>query len=314
MKIKRVCVLGGTGFVGRNLVARLAGAGHEILVPTRRRERHRDLLVLPGVRLVEADIQDPGVLRSLFAGQDAVINLVGILNEERRRGSNFRLIHVDLARKVIQACQDMGVRRLLHMSALHANQAKGTSWYLRTKGEAENLMHTFRGQVAVTSFRPSVIFGPDDSFTRRFVSLLKWAPGIFPLPCPRASFAPVYVGDVVSAFVSSLEDRSSFGRRYDLCGPRSYTLKEIVRYIGRVSGHHRWVIGLPGWASRWQARILGLFPGKPFTIDNYNSMQVDSVCARGGTCPSSMEGIVPRYLGRTHVHGYDRFRRAARRT
>lgn len=314
MKIKRVCVLGGTGFVGRHLVARLADSGHEVLVPTRRRERHRDLLVLPGVRLIETNVQDPATLRRLFAGQDAVVNLIGILNEKGRRGSGFRLVHVDLARKVIQACQDMGVRRLLHMSALNADQAKGSSWYLRTKGEAENQMHTFRGQIAVTSFKPSVIFGPDDSFTRRFAKLLRWTPGIFPLACPRARFAPVYVGDVVTAMEESLDDRSSFGQRYELCGPRSYTLIEIVRYIARVSGQRRWVIGLPDWASRWQARILGLFPGKPFTTDNYNSMLVDSVCARADACPSSMEGMVPRYLGSGQNREYDRFRRAARRT
>jgi NADH dehydrogenase len=310
MKLKRVCVLGGTGFVGQPLVARLGATGRQVIVPTRRRERHRDLLVLPSVKLVEADIHDPAVLHELFAGQDAVINLVGILNERGHGG--FRQVHVELARKVIQACQDVGVHRLLHMSALNADQAQGTSWYLRSKGEAENLLHTFRGRVAVTSLRPSVIFGPRDGFTRRFERLLRLTPGIFPLACPHARFAPVYVGDVVDAFVRTLEDRSSFGRRYDLCGPRSYELIEIVRYIARVSGHRRWVVGLPDWASRWQARLLGLLPGRPFTLDNYDSMRTDSVCRESAACPSSMEGIVPRYLGQGGPTPFDRFRQSGR--
>jgi NADH dehydrogenase len=220
---------------------------------------------------------------------------------------------VDLARKVIQACQDVGVRRLLHMSALNADQAHGTSWYLRSKGEAENLLHTFRGRAAVTSFRPSVIFGSGDSFTRRFERLLRLTPGIFPLACPHARFAPVYVGDVVDAFVASLEDRSSFGKHYDLCGPRSYELIDIVRFVASVSGHRRWVLPLPDWASRLEARILGLLPGKPFTMDNYNSMRVDSVCRGESSCSSSMEGIVPRYLGQSHARRYDRFRQSVRR-
>jgi NADH dehydrogenase len=299
MHVRKVCVLGGTGFVGSHLVGQLIASGREVMVPTRRIQRHRDLLVFPGVRLVEADVHDPRVLKQHFQGMDAVINLVGILNEKGHDGRGFRRAHVDLARSVLEACKATGVTRLLHMSALHADAGSGPSHYLRSKGEAENHLHTFGAPVAVTSFRPSVIFGPGDSFINRFAGLVKMSPGIFPLTCPNARFAPVYVGDVVEAFLDALEDRDSFGKRYDLCGPHVYTLKQIVQYTARVSGHRRLIIGLPDGLSKLVALLSEyLLPGKFFSLDNYHSLKIDSVCHNGRHCPTSLEAIVPTYLGK----------------
>ncbi|MFW5452231.1 complex I NDUFA9 subunit family protein [Thioalkalivibrio sulfidiphilus] len=297
MKITTVCVLGGTGFVGSHLVARLVADSRRVRVITRRQQRHRHLLVLPGVRLVEGDAQDPAFLRQQFAGCEAVINLVGILNEKGHDGSGFRRAHVDLARHVMDACRATGVRRLLHMSALNADSGTGTSLYLRTKGEAENLVRSQAGDIQVTVFRPSVIFGPGDSFLNRFAALLRISP-ILPLACPQARFAPVYVGDVVARFADSLEDPDSFGQRYDLCGPRIYTLMELVRYTARTIGVRRAIIGLPDWASKLQAIVFEYVPGKPFSLDNYRSLQKHSVCPAGGTCPTALEAVAPRYLGR----------------
>jgi uncharacterized protein YbjT (DUF2867 family) len=297
MKINSVCVLGGTGFVGNHLVARLISGGRHVKVITRRRQRHRDLLVLPGVDLIEGDVHDPATLRRHFTGCEAVVNLVGILNEKGHDGGGFRRAHVDLTRHVTEACRATGVRRLLHMSALNADSAGGPSHYLRTKGEAENLVRAQAGDTRVTVFRPSVIFGPGDSFLNRFAGLLRISP-VLPLACPGARFAPVYVGDVVERFVESLEDRESFGQRYDLCGPRVYTLKELVRYTARTMGVRRLIIGLPAWASKLQARVFEYAPGKPFSLDNYRSLQQDSVCPGGGTCPTALETVAPGYLGR----------------
>jgi uncharacterized protein YbjT (DUF2867 family) len=297
MKIDTVCVLGGTGFVGSHLVARLAATGRQVRVITRRRERHRDLLVLPGVQLVEGDIHDPAVLEHHFTGCEAVINLVGILNEKGHNGSGFRRAHVDLARHVVEACRKRGVARLLHMSALNADSGSGPSLYLRTKGEAENLVRTHSGDTGTTVFRPSVIFGPGDSFLNRFAGLLRISP-VLPLACPNARFAPVYVGDVVERFMDALEDRFTFGERYDLCGPRIYSLMELVRYTARTIGVRRLIIGLPEWASKLQATVFEYVPGKPFSLDNYRSLQRDSVCPGGGTCPTTLESVAPSYLGR----------------
>jgi NADH dehydrogenase len=321
MLIKTIAVLGGTGFVGRHLVNRLTKDGYRIRVPTRRRERHRELLVIPTLELIEADVYDPGDLGSLLTGCEAVINLVGILNERGDDGSGFRHAHVELARKIVDACKGHAIRRLLHMSALNADAKEGPSHYLKTKGEAEDLVHAAAAEAfQITSFRPSVIFGPDDSFFNRFAQLLKLSPGLFPLACPTARFAPVYVGDVVEAFMRSLSAPSTFGRRYDLCGPRIYTLQELVEYTARCLSLRRWVIPLNARLSLLQARIFERVPGKPLSLDNHRSLQVDSVCggqnglADLGIEATAVEAEVPAYLQHRHQRGrYRALRSLARR-
>lgn len=304
MKQQAICVLGGTGFVGAQLVSRLVERGHRVRVLTRRRERHRDLLVLPTLQLVEADIHDPRVLAEQFRGQDAVINLVGILNEPGDDGALFRKVHVELARKVVEACRSAGVKRLLHMSALKADAENGPSHYLRSKGEAEDLVHAAADEFDfhVTSFRPAVMFGPGDGLFSRFAGLLRLTPYFFPLACAGTRFAPVYVGDVAEAFARALPDPRTYGQRYDLCGPDVFTLGELVAYAAEAAGLRRRVIALGERGSRLQATLLERVPGKPFSLDNYRSMQVDSVCEGAfpevfGIRPATVHSIVPRYLG-----------------
>ncbi len=299
MKTRNVCILGGTGFVGRHIVNRLAAEGVSCRILTRRPHRHRHVGVARGSTLVEANVHDRAELIRQFAGQDAVINLVGILNEGG--GESFRRAHYELPLSVLAACQAAGVGRLLHMSALNADVKRGTSEYLKTKGAAEDYLHANAGAVAVTSFRPSVIFGPDDSFFNRFATLLK-IPGPFPLACPRARFAPVYVGDVAEAFACALDDPATFDQRYDLCGPRVFTLRELVDYTAQAMGARKPVVELSDALSRLQAKVLGVLPGRPFTMDNYLSMQMDSVCehdglGRLGITPTDVDVIVPYVLG-----------------
>jgi NADH dehydrogenase len=297
----RILLLGGTGFIGQSLAVRLAEAGHRVRVITRRRERHRELLVLPTVELIEGDAHNAVFLRSQLEGMDAAVNLVGILNEQGRSGKGFERVHAELPQKLADACRSAGVRRLLHMSALNAS-VTGPSHYLRTKGLGEEAVHHAHGaDLAVTSFRPSVVFGPRDSFTNRFAGLLRFAPGVFPLACPEARMQPVYVEDVVTAFVRALDERRTFGQRYELCGPRVYPLSEIVTYLASLIGRRVRVIGLNDTLSHLQAAVLEFAPGKPFSLDNYRSLQVDSVCAQGfpevfGVQPRSLEEIAPRYL------------------
>jgi len=301
MHISRICILGGTGFIGRHLIPKLSAQGYQTVVLSRQPQRHRNLAVNPGCTVVEADIFDKQDLGRYFHGCDAVINLVGILNE--RRKNDFRRVHVELVDKISSACRQAGVKRLLHMSALHANAGSGVSLYLRTKGEGENRAHTGgKPDVAVTSFRPSVIFGPDDSFINRFAALLK-IPGPLPLACPKSKFAPVYVDDVCQAMLNSLENRSTFGQRYELCGPRVYSLLELVKYISLQQGMKKLIINLPNGLSRLQASILEKLPGKVFTMDNYLSLQQDSICPDSdmnlrslGITPTHMDSIVPVFL------------------
>jgi len=296
-----VCVLGGTGFVGRALVAKLARAGWSVRIPTRNRQRARELLVLPGLELIRANVHDPEQLAGVISGADAVINLVGILNERGHDGSGFRHAHVELAEKLITACRRHRVRRLLQMSALKAAE-RGASHYLTSKGQAEKVIKTRAGDnIDYTIFRPSVIFGPEDSFCNRFARLLKLTP-VLPLARLEARFAPVYVGDVAEAFIRALDDVNTFGETYELCGPDIYTLEEILRFLCRELGIRRAIIGLPQPLGRLQAWIGEfLLPGKPFSRDNFRSLGVASVCRDDGLAAlgikaKRMQPIVSAYL------------------
>ncbi len=314
-KQRHVCVLGGSGFVGTHLVNRLADEGFEVTVLSRHPQRQRHLLVLPRVNVVAANVCDEENLAEYLSGMDTVVNLIGLLNESGKQ--SFASVHVALARKVANACRSAGVRRLLHMSALNADEARGVSAYLRSKGEAENYAHALH-DVAVTSFRPSVIFGRDDSFFNRFATLLRWSPGFFLLVAPNTRFAPVFIDDVVSAMVASIDEKASYGQRYNLCGPKDYSLRELVEYTAKVSGHRRKIIGLNDGMSEFLARIMEWIPGKPLTRDNLASMKVDSVCdgafpALFGIKPRSVEAIVPTYLAPGSDGEYfDRLREVAR--
>ncbi len=317
---KTICLLGGTGFVGRSLAARLHGAGYRVLIPTRSRQRNRQLLVLPTVELIEADIHDPTQLIGVLRGCDVIINLVGILNEKGHDGSGFARAHVQLPEKIINAALELGIPRLLHMSALKANAERGPSHYLKTKGQAEKLIAAAGGEgLEYTIFQPSVIFGPGDGFINLFASMMRLAP-VVPLARPNARFAPVYVEDVATAFTVAIENRATFGQTYQLCGPQIYSLREILELIGRVLEVKRIVIGLPDSVSHAQAWCMDyLVPGQIFTLDNYRSLTVNSICTESGLGrlkiePTPMELIVPRYVGAaTHQGWLARLRRNAGR-
>jgi uncharacterized protein YbjT (DUF2867 family) len=312
MSIQHVSLLGGTGFVGRHIVARLAERGFVVRILTRNPERHRDLKIMPEVELVTGDPHDPVTLKRFLAGTEAVINLVGILNEKGRDGSGFRRVHTELTEKALAAAQAQGVRRFVQMSALNADMPDPPSHYLRTNAAAERAVFAATA-FPVTVFRPSVIFGPGDSFLNRFAALLKIAP-FLPLARADARFAPVFVGDVAQHFVNCLNDPATHGKGFELCGPRVYTLAELVRYTGRLTGRRRPIIGLPGWAGRLQASVFEFVPGKPLSRDNLASLSVDSVCA-GVTlpCPTLLEAVAPAYLGEEgHQARMQRLRRGQR--
>jgi uncharacterized protein YbjT (DUF2867 family) len=296
MSSQHVSLLGGTGFVGRHIVVRLAERGYKVRILTRHPERHRDMKVMPEVELVTGDTHDPGTLNRFLAGTDAAINLVGILNEKGRDGSGFRKVHTELTEKALAAAEAQGVRRFVQMSALNADVPDPPSHYLRTKAAAERAVFAATA-FPVTVFRPSVIFGPGDSFLNRFAGLLKIAP-FMPLARADARFAPVFVGDVADHFVNCLDDPTTYGKGFELCGPRVYTLAELVRYAGRLTGRRRPILSLPGWAGKLQASVFEFVPGKPLSRDNLASLSIDSVCA-GETlpCPTLLEGVAPAYLG-----------------
>lgn len=342
MNNNKVCVLGGGGFVGRSIVNQLEKTGYAVRILTRAREHAKSMTVLPDVEIVEANIFDPADLQRCFTGMDIVINLVGILNEDKtsrvdlptaRRG-DFHEIHVELPRKIVHACAASGARRLLHMSALNADP-NGASAYLRSKGlgqavvlesamqhsehekwylDGPKFVHAYG--LDVTVFRPSVIFGREDSFINLFARLLKFAP-VLPLASPNARFQPIFVEDVAQAFVESIANPATFGKAYDLCGPKAYSLLELVNMVNEMTGAERKIIGLPPQLSWLMAAIFEWMPGrKLMTRDNYHTMQTDSVCQ--GNLPEeikldlrAIEAVAPEYLAR--FDQYRGYRHAAGR-
>jgi len=311
-----VCVLGGTGFVGTELVSRLVRDGHDVRVPTRRLANGTHLKVLPTVQLVAANIRDGRVLGQLFAGVDVVINLVGILNEHGR--ATFRALHKDLTTRVIEAMRAQRVPRLLHMSSLAAG-AQAPSQYLRSKAEAEAQVRVAAATIDATIFRPSVIFGERDTLTNRFAGLLRLSHGVLPLARPGARFAPIHVDDVVEAFMRALADRSTIGKSLDLCGPDVMTLEQLVRLTARAANLPCHILRLPDFIAAMQGVVMGMLPGKPFSSDNYRSLTVDSVCKQNGSemlglTLSRMEAVLPGYLSDHSLQSQlDRYRRSASR-
>jgi len=290
------------------------------MVPTRNPARAGHLAMIPSLRLVGADVHDPAQLATLCDRQQAVVNLIGILNESGRDGSGFLRVHATLAGALVGACRRGRVERLLQVSALNADADHGSSHYLKSKGLAERVIRQESGpDLRWTIFQPSVIFGPGDDFVNRFAGLLRMIPAGLPLARPGARFAPVWVDDVVAALARALVDEATAGECYQLCGPERYTLREIVCLVRDELGLRRAVIGLPDWAARAQAAVCDFIPGKPFSTDNYRSLLVDSVCtenglARLGIHPQSLTAMLPRFLGNQGSAGrYTRYRQNASR-
>jgi uncharacterized protein YbjT (DUF2867 family) len=297
-----LCILGGTGFLGTRLVARLIKDKHRVTVLSRDRELHKHLLVLPGLTLENCDVYEEAQLSERFRGKDAVINMVGILNERGFGGAGFRRAHVELTRVVLQAARSAGVGRLLQISALRA-AVDAPSYYLSSKGAAEKLIREEGAHLEWTIFQPSVMFGPGDSFLTRFAGLLGAVPFAFPLAMPHARFQPVFVDDVVDAIVRCLQQPGASSRQtYQLGGPQIYTLREIVGMVSKITGRGRLIVGLPKFAARIQALLMDFVPGRPFSSDNYKSLKVDSVCTEDGFSklkiqPHSMAASARQYLG-----------------
>jgi len=311
----RIVLIGASGFFGGHLLRALTADQHQCLVLTRDAVWRSRVDMLPAVTLVQADVYDPDVLIEQFAGADAVVSMAGILNESGGGGKGFHRVHVELVETIVKACQKAGVRRLLHLSALNAG--KGSSHYLKSKGEAEALLRKAE-DLDISIFQPSVIFGRGDSFFNRFAGMLKLMP-VMPLACPKARLQPVFAGDVAAVMVASLDDPMSWGKTYELAGPQSFTLKELVQWTAKSLGKRRLIIGLPGPLSATMAMLMNLVPGKPFSWDNYQSLKTDNTSSQNDfeyfhIAPRSIELVVPDYLtGSIRQRRLQKLRRQPRR-
>jgi NADH dehydrogenase len=287
MQHKNILVIGGSGFVGRYLVNELVGRGCRVLAPARRRDKAKHLILLPTCDVVEADVHDDATLDRLVAGQQAVINLVGILHGTE---AQFERAHVRLSQRIVAACTKHKVRRYLHMSALGADP-NGPSMYQRSKGRAEQAVRA--SKLAWTIFQPSVIFGAEDAFLNLFARLAAIAP-VLPIGGAEVKFQPVWVEDVAHAFANCLDNDATVGKTYELCGPKVYTLRELVSFAATAAGHKRPVIALPDGVARLQARLMELAPGEPLlSRDNLDSMKRDNVASTQPYVPAPELGIGP---------------------
>lgn len=301
----RVLVIGGTGFIGRHLLAHLVEQGHDVSVPTRRYAKGRDLLLLPTVTLLDCDIHNDEHLHHAISQNEVVVNLVGILHGQRGDpyGADFDQLHVQLPRRIARACRHYGIRRLLHVSALGADNTAPSS-YLRSKAAGEAaIVDEYRdySHGSYTLFRPSVVFGDDDNFMNLFARLARWFPVLL-IASAHARMQPVYVGDVAKAMVNALGTPRTRAQTYDLVGPSVYTLGELVKLAALWSGHPRKVISVPYGLGVLQAALLSLLPGEPLlSRDNLDSLKVDSVsdaplAPELGLFATPLESVAPRYL------------------
>lgn len=297
-----VLVLGGSGFIGSRLcemlVEQSGGAAGALTVVTRRSAHAHRLLVLPDLDIDEADVHDDAALARVVAGRSSVVNLVGMLHGDE---AQFDRVHVQLPRRLARLCRHAGVRRLVHVSALGASP-DAPSMYLRSKEAGEAAL----AEAGVPCFvlRPSVVFGAHDHFLNLFADLCRRLP-VVPLACADARFQPVWVDDLARAVIGCLQAPVSDAGVYECAGPEQYTLRELVRLAGRLSGHERTVTALPGAAAQLQAWLLENLPGETLmSRDNLASMQVPSVAsgqrpglAALGIVPASVEEVAAGYLG-----------------
>jgi uncharacterized protein YbjT (DUF2867 family) len=299
---KRVLILGGTGFVGRHVCEKLTRMGCSMTVITRRASQAAAIQNLPRVRVLEGDVYNGAFLAQCMAQHDVVINLIAILHGSE---AAFDKAHVKLPEVIAQACQSSGVKRLIHISALGAS-LQGPSLYQRSKAQGEAVLQA--ADLDLTLLQPSVIFGADDKFLNLFAQLQQIAP-VVPLAGASTRFQPVWVEDVASAVAHCVMDAKTQSHTYEICGPETWTLKELVQksgqWAGVKGGQGRWVFGIPHTLAWLQAFLMELAPGQPLmSRDNLRSMQVDNI-ASGKALElkdlniqaSSVSSIAPGYLG-----------------
>jgi len=315
MQLRKICVLGGSGFVGSSVVAKLDQAGYAVTVLTRRRDSAKHLFLLPNVNVVECDVMNDQALAAALKGADAVVNLIGILHQSG--SASFDAMHHQLPARLAKICEASGIRRLIQMSSLRAD-AHAPSEYLRSKAAGEAALQASAQKINITVFRPSVIFGRGDRFINLFATLIKILPVVL-LAKPEAKFQPVWVEDVASCFVASVDNIQAYGQVYELAGPKVYSFRQLVQQVMTALGVKRPIIGLCNMLSYMQAFMMELLPVKLMSRDNVRSMEVDSVSQQPfpevfGVEPASLEAIIPEYLVDSTQRGkYDRFRSFAAR-
>ena len=302
MARRQVTIFGGSGFIGRYVVERLADKGWTIRVAVRRPRQANFLKPLGDVGQivpVRAPLQDEAAVRAACEGSEAVINLVGILFEAGAQ--SFGEVQALGAERVAKAAAAAGAKRMVQISAIGADESAGAE-YARSKAYGEKAVR--EAFPSATILRPSIVFGPEDDFFNRFAAMARIAPALPLIGGGQTKFQPVYVADVADAVVAALETPAAQGRTYELGGPRVYSFKELMELLLETIGRRRFLVPLPFGAARLQASVLERLPGPPLlTRDQVTLLEADNVVADGalglrdlGIEPTACEAIIPSYL------------------
>lgn len=296
-----VTVFGGSGFLGRAIVARLARAGFTVRVATRCPQACYALKTLGTPGQIVPQLYHPGRPETSAAainGAYAVVNTVGILYERRR--STFHAAHVELARQIATACKRYNVARFVHLSALGIDQAQ--SKYAKTKLQGEQVVQDIFPQVAI--LRPSILFGPDDHFFNRFARMASILPALPLIGGGNTRFQPVFAGDVADAVQALVIGGDALqGQIYELGGPEVLTFRQIYERLFANTGVTRTLVTLPWWVARVQATFLQMLPHPVLTRDQVKSLETDNVVTPGSAgfreldiVPKALDTILPTYL------------------
>jgi NADH dehydrogenase len=311
VKPKLVTVFGGSGFVGRHVVRALTKRGYRVRVAVRRPDLAFHLQPLGGVgqiQAVQANLRDRASIDRAVEGCDHVINLVGLLFESGKQ--KFSTVHEMGARSVAESARTAGVP-LTHMSAIGAD-AHSHSAYASTKGRAETVVREILPDAII--IRPSIVFGPEDSFFNKFAGMARLSPFLPLIGGGRTKFQPVYVGDVAEVFARSVDGTLRKGEVYELGGGEVLTFRQCLEEMLRVIGRKRMFVSIPFWIARIQGSILGRLPNPVMTRDQVLLLQRDNVVSDAakeegrtleglGIQPQTIEAILPSYLWRFRVHG-----------
>src|SRR5215472_7560758 len=301
MRNRRTAVLGGSGFIGRYVVKRLAARGEVIAVGCRNAEAAKYLKPMGDVGQIvplNVTIGDDALLPAFLAGNDALVNSVGILRESGVQ--TFELVHHTGPARLARLARDAGIERLVHISAIGAD-LRSPSAYARTKAAGEQAVRD--AFPTVTILRPSVVFGPEDQFFNRFAAMAMISPVLPLIGGGDTRFQPVYVGDVADAVVKCLEDPATAGRVYELGGPKIYSFRELLELVLEEIRRKRWFIELPFGLASLQARLLSVLPNPPLTPDQVELLKGDNIVSSGamtlaslGIAPTAAVVILPTYL------------------
>ncbi len=307
MTQRRITIFGGSGFVGRYVVMRLAARGDRIMVATRRPQDALFLKPLGDVgqiQFVMSNVRNEASVERAVRGADAVINLVGILHESGKQ--KFETVQAEGAPNIARAAKNAGVKQLVHVSAIGAD-ARSESDYASSKGRAEQAVREVFPEATI--FRPSVIFGPEDDFFNRFAALARMLPFV-PVISGATKFQPVYVGDVADAIVKALANHAMSGRTYELGGPKIYSLRDIQKYILAEIMQKKPLVNIPMGLAKLKAAFLQILPNPPLTLDQLKLLQSDNIVANGaltfadmGLRPKPVEAVAPSYLRRFRPKG-----------